>query len=123
MAWKFDNERSIYVQLVEQIQNRIITGVYQPGSKLASVRELAGEAEVNPNTMQKALSELERMGLVHAKRTSGRYVTEDESMVEEIKKRSALQVIREFRDKMQALGYDEDEMIHLISESKEEQDI
>ena len=63
------------------------------------------------------------MGLVYAKRTSGRYVTEDESMIEERKKMSALQVIREFRDKMQALGYDEDEMIHLISESKEEQDI
>lgn len=62
MPWKFDNNRSIYVQLVEKIQNRIITGVYAPGSRLASVRELAGEAEVNPNTMQKALAELERAG-------------------------------------------------------------
>ena len=71
MAWKFDNDRSIYVQLVEQIKNRIITGEYQPGSKLSSVRELAGEAEVNPNTMQRALASLEDMGLVHAVRTNG----------------------------------------------------
>ena len=60
MAWNFVNDRSIYLQLVDIIQNRIATGYYAPGSKLASVRDLASEAEVNPNTMQKALAELER---------------------------------------------------------------
>ena len=60
MGWRFNNDRSIYLQLVEQISNRIATGFYLPGGRLPSVRELAAEAEVNPNTMQKALAELER---------------------------------------------------------------
>ena len=120
MPWKFDNNRSIYVQLVEKIQNRIITGVYAPGSRLASVRELAGEAEVNPNTMQKALAELERAGLVHAIRTSGRFVTEDQKMIENLKRESAVEIIREFREKMKALGYDDEAVIKLIKETKKE---
>ena len=120
MAWVFNNERSIYAQLVEQIQNRIMTGIYQPGSRLASVRELAGEAEVNPNTMQKALTELERAGLVHAIRTRGRFVTEDQSMIENLKKESALQIIDEFREKMKALGYNYDAVIQLLNETKKE---
>ncbi|HIZ06898.1 MAG TPA: GntR family transcriptional regulator [Candidatus Eubacterium avistercoris] len=120
MPWKFDNNRSIYVQLVEKIQNRIITGVYAPGSRLASVRELAGEAEVNPNTMQKALAELERAGLVHAVRTSGRFVTEDQKMIENLKRESAVEIIREFREKMKALGYDDEAVIKLIKETKKE---
>ena len=78
MAWNFVKDRSIYLQLIDIIQNRIATGYYTPGSKLASVRDLASEAEVNPNTMQKALAELERMGLVYSQRTSGRFVTDDE---------------------------------------------
>ena len=120
MSWKFDNNRSIYVQLVEKIQNRIISGVYAPGSRLASVRELAGEAEVNPNTMQKALTELERAGLVHAVRTSGRFVTEDQKMIDNLKKQSAMEIINEFREKMKALGYDDEAVIQLIKETKKE---
>lgn len=120
MAWVFSNERSIYIQLVEQIQNRIMTGVYPPGSRLASVRELAGEAEVNPNTMQKALTELERAGLVYAIRTSGRFVTEDQNMIENLKKESAMQIIDEFREKMKALGYNDEAVIQLMNESKKE---
>ena len=120
MPWKFDNNRSIYVQLVEKIQNRIITGVYAPGRRLASVRELAGEAEVNPNTMQKALAELERAGLVHAVRTSGRFVTEDQKMIENLKRESAVEIICEFREKMKALGYDDEAVIKLIKETKKE---
>lgn len=120
MAWKFDNERSIYIQLVEQIQNRIMIGIYPPGSKLASVRELAGEAGVNPNTMQRALAALEDMGLVHAVRTSGRFVTEDQKMIEDLKKQSALEIIADFKKKMQELGYEEEEIIRLIKEAKKE---
>jgi len=66
---------------MERIQHDIISGTYKPGDKLPSVRELAMEASVNPNTMQKALSELERIGLVHSRRTSGRFITEDETMI------------------------------------------
>lgn len=115
MAWKFDNERSIYIQLVEQIQNRIITGEYPPGSKLASVRDLAAEAEVNPNTMQKALTELENLGLVHAVRTIGRFVTEDMEMIKKMKYQSATAIVDEFKKKMEALGFGQKEIVELVS--------
>lgn len=116
MAWKFDNDRSIYVQLVEQIQNRIITGIYPPGSKLSSVRDLAAEAEVNPNTMQKALTALEDMGLVYAVRTSGRFVTEDLDMIKEMKYQSAADIVAEFRQKMKALGFCDKEILSLVAD-------
>lgn len=119
MPWTFDSSKSIYMQLVDIIQNRIITGEYQPGSRLASVRELAAEAEVNPNTMQKALTELERAGLVHAVRTSGRFVTEDQVMINNLKKQSAVEIIREFRKKMEALGYSEQQIMTLLKETGE----
>ena len=102
MAWNFVNDRSIYLQLVDIIQNRIATGYYAPGSKLASVRDLASEAEVNPNTMQKALAELERMGLVYSQRTSGRFVTDDEGRIQEMKN----------------MGFEKEEIIDLIREEK-----
>ena len=76
MAWNLNSDRPIYAQILEVIQLRIIAGQYKSGDKIPSVRELAAEAGVNPNTMQKALSELERSGLVMAQRTSGRIVTE-----------------------------------------------
>ena len=81
MPWNLDNDRPIYLQLMERIQHDIISGVYQPGDKLPSVRDLAVEAAVNPNTMQKALSELERCGLVYSQRTSGRFITDDTAMI------------------------------------------
>jgi DNA-binding transcriptional regulator YhcF (GntR family) len=122
MPWNFDNDRSIYIQLVEQIQNRIATGEYPPGSRLPSVRELAGEAEVNPNTMQKAMSELERMGLLYSQRTSGRYVTEDEGRIQQMKRQSAKETVRNFLHQMENLGFEKDEIIHLIREEKEDND-
>lgn len=118
MAWEFDNERSIYSQLVEQIQNRISSGQYEPGSKLTSVRDLAGEAGVNPNTMQKALSELERMGLVYSRRTSGRFVTEDQERIAEMKKQSAREAIHIFLQQMENLGLEKEEIIRLIREEE-----
>lgn len=72
MAWSLNSDRPIYTQILEKIQTRIISGVYKPGEKLPSVRELAAEASVNPNTMQKAFAELERSGLILTQRNSGR---------------------------------------------------
>ena len=76
MAWTLDSDRPIFLQIVERIQTDIVSGRYQPGDKLPSVRDLAAEASVNPNTMQKAFAELERTGLVYSRRTSGRFITE-----------------------------------------------
>lgn len=117
MPWELDNDRPIYLQLMESIQRDIIAGVYQPGDKLPSVRDLAAEAAVNPNTMQKALSELERNGLVHSYRTSGRFITEDKTMLRKMKEQQASRQIKEFIEKMRQLGYQDPEILSLIKET------
>lgn len=117
MPWDLDNDRPIYLQIMERIQQDIVAGVYAPGDKLPSVRDLALEAAVNPNTMQKALSELERNGLVHSQRTSGRFITEDEMMLKQLKTKLAEEHIRDFIEKMKQLGFPEDETLHLVQEA------
>ena len=117
MPWDLDNDRPIYLQLMEKIQLDIVAGVYKPGDKLPSVRDLALEAAVNPNTMQKALSELERNGLVHSQRTCGRFITEDEKMLKHLKESLASEHIREFIEKMKQLGFQEEETLRLIQDA------
>lgn len=119
MSWTLDNDRPIYLQLMERIQRDIIAGVYQPGDKLPSVRELALEAAVNPNTMQKALSELERSGLVYSQRTSGRFITEDTEMLTQMKKELATEHIQEFFQKMEQLGFSRAELLTLVTKAAE----
>lgn len=119
MKWYIDSDRPIYKQLVEQIELRIISGVYTPGDKLESVREMAMDAGVNPNTMQKALAELERMELVFAQRTSGRFITEDLKVIEEAKKNIAVQEIGAFLEKMKKLGLGRNEILALMEKIEE----
>ncbi|PKM60195.1 GntR family transcriptional regulator [Acetobacterium malicum] len=119
MKWYIDSDRPIYKQLVEQIELRIISGVYAPGDKLESVREMAMDAGVNPNTMQKALAELERMELVFAQRTSGRFITEDLKVIEEAKKNLAVQEIGAFLEKMKKLGMGRNEILVLMEKIEE----
>lgn len=114
MPWKLSSDRPIFIQIVERIQMDIISGVYQPGDKLPSVRDLAGIAAVNPNTMQKALSELERTGLVYSHRTSGRFITEDTQMIKNLKFSLAEEKITEFLDNMSKLGFEKSEILALI---------
>ena len=118
MEWKFDNQKPIYAQIVDVIRLRIITGRYEPGSRLPSVRELAGEASVNPNTMQKALTELEGSGLIYAVRTSGRFITEDESKIASELSRLAGQRIEEFLRQMGDLRIGKQEVIELIRQAR-----
>ncbi len=113
MAWELNNDKPIYSQIVEKIQVRIISGYYPVGEKLPSVRELAAEAGVNPNTMQKAFMELERSGLVTTMRTSGRVVTEDEAMIREIKETIARQEIENFFKKMSEIGFSQEQTLDL----------
>lgn len=120
MPWDLDNDRPIYLQLMERIQQDIIAGVYAPGDKLPSVRDLALDASVNPNTMQKALSELERSGLVYSQRTSGRFITEDETMLKKIKLDLASEHIRQFFEKMTLLGFKNEEILELVQETLKE---
>ena len=120
MAWILDSDRPIYTQIVEKIQIQIVSGFYQPGDKLPSVRDLAAEASVNPNTMQKAFAELERKGLIITQRTSGRTVTEDIEMIRGIQLELAKESICDFLKKMRELGYDKNEIIALINSIEEE---
>jgi GntR family transcriptional regulator len=114
MSWNFNDDRPIYVQLMEQIQLRIVSGIYKAGDKLPSVREMAADAAVNPNTMQKALTELERTGLVFSQRTSGRFITEDISMIKDIRSGLAKEQIEKFLFNMEKIGYTKQETIELI---------
>ena len=120
MAWNLEADKPIYSQLVEIIQMQIISGKYKAGDRLPSVRELAAEASVNPNTMQKALSELERNGLIITQRTSGRTVTEDTKLIKETQAKLAEEYIQSFFHTMKELGYSEEEILELISKSVEE---
>ncbi len=115
MSWELDTARPVYLQLIEQIQAGIISGLYKPGDKLPSVRDLAMEATVNPNTMQKALTELERTGLVYANRTSGRYITSDESLIHKLREESALLLVRGFIERMQRHGFTPDETLLYVT--------
>lgn len=117
MSWDLDSDRPIFIQIIEKIQMDIISGVYHPGDKLPSVRELAAEASVNPNTMQKALSELERTGLVYSQRTSGRFITEDSKMIDELKSKLAKEIISQFLENMQKLGFHSEDTISLMMQT------
>ena len=121
MSWNLDSSRPIYLQIVERVSLDIVAGKYLPGDKLPSVRDLAAEAGVNPNTMQKALSELERNGLVHSLRTSGRFITEDKDMIEQMREELATTQIQEFLDKMRQMGFDQKKVIQLIEKMLKEE--
>ncbi len=123
MAWALDSGRPIYAQIIERVQLAIITGHYKPGEKLPSVRELASEAAVNPNTMQKALSELEQSGLLYTQRTSGRFITEDTDRIHRMKNSLATMQVREFIRKMRQLGLGDEEILQLIHTIMKEENI
>ena len=114
MIWQLSGDSPIYSQLVRQIKVGIVSGEYAPGERLPPVRELALEAGVNPNTMQRALAELERQGLVYSQRTSGRFVTEDGKMISAAKLELAEAQITAFLEAMTRLGYEKCEIIRLL---------
>ena len=122
MPWNLDSSRPIYLQIIERVQMDIITGRYQPGDKLPSVRDLAQEAAVNPNTMQKALSELERSGLIYSQRTSGRFITEDKELIHQMKKELAAAEVSAFVAHMKQLGIPPEEIRQLLAKTIEEEE-
>ena len=122
MEWKFRSDLPIYSQLVEQIKLGIVSGNLLPGERLMSVRDMATEAGVNPNTMQRALQELERDGMVYSQRTAGRFVTENMQVIEREKKKFAEEQIRSFLEAMKKLGYQREEIFSLLKEKEEEEE-
>ena len=121
MKWNLDSDRPIFSQIIEIIQRDIVSGTLEPGEKLPSVRNLAADASVNPNTVQRAFSELERMGLVYSQRTSGKFITEDVGMIEEMKKEMARTLIGSFLRDMEQLGFTKDEALALTKKAGEEE--
>lgn len=116
MPWKMDDSRPIYMQIMEIIQMDIFSGKYQAGDKLPSVRDLALLASVNPNTMQKALVELEDIELVYSQRTSGRFITSDQSKIETLKLQLADTFTEEYLTKMNQIGFNNSELSSFITE-------
>ena len=114
MNFEFDNNMPIYIQLVEQLKNYIIAGKLSPGERLLSVRELALKSKVNPNTMQRALAELENMELVYTERTSGRYVTKDIDLINKYKEEYAKDMAEKFFTSMESLGFNKEQSIEYI---------
>ena len=114
--YNFDNERPIYIQLVEMIRIDIVSGKFKKGQKLPSVRELALMMKVNPNTMQKALVELENEKLIYTERTNGKYVTEDKELIENAKKELAQEKVNDYLKSMQDIGINYDSAIRYLQE-------
>ena len=114
MQWQLCGDRPIYQQIMEKLTEQIVSGQLNAGDKVPPVRELAAQAGVNPNTMQRALADLEREGLMHSNRTSGRYVTEDRSMIAQIREQIADERISEFLAGMRQLGFTEQEILSLL---------
>ena len=127
MEWKLAGDRPIWLQLKEQITQRIVTGVYPMGGRLPTVRDLAAEAGVNPNTMQRALAELENDGLAVTNRTAGRLVTTagrlvttDPSVVEKVRDALAGKCMMDFYDGMAQLGFSRQEARQKLEEAEED---
>ena len=122
MTWVFDNDLPIYAQLVDRIKFAIVSGELQPGERMSTVRDLALDAGVNPNTMQRALQQLEREALVYTQRSSGRYVTEDAAVIRRAREALAAEHVRRFRAAMRSLGFTGAEMKKLLDSSGEGED-
>ena len=116
MKFEFDNNIPIYIQLVEQLQMYIISGKIKPGEKLPSVRDLALQTKVNPNTMQKALNELEELNLIYTERTNGKYVTTNKKLIDKLKYKYAKEISNKYFENMQNIGLTKDEVIEYLCE-------
>lgn len=123
MTNQYASSTPIYLQLVDQLKHRIISGELTAGSKLESVRDLAMSFEVNPNTMQRALSELERDHLVYAERTAGRFITQDKELIAKMREEVAQEIIETFIQQMKSIGFSNQEAIELIQKKTAERSV
>lgn len=115
MKFEFENNIPIYIQLVEQLKIQIISGQYEVGERLPSVRELALQTKVNPNTMQKALTELEEQGLIFTERTNGKFVTQNRELIEQIKNAYAKEITEKFFECFKNIGFDKSQSIEFLN--------
>ncbi len=118
MEWNFETDRPIYIQLVEKLKLAIVSGEYPLGERLPSVRDLAIQIKANPNTVQRALVELEQTGLIYTQRTNGKFVTEDKELVKQIREELAKKAFLQFQENMKQLGFSENEMKQYLEKQK-----
>ena len=118
MDYRFNDNIPIYIQLVEMIKTDIVSGKYQPGNKLPAVRDMAMELSVNPNTVQRAFSELEREELVKTDRTNGRYVTDDKKKIKELLNVLSEKYIDELFEKLNSLGMSNGQIVKMINNER-----
>ena len=118
MEWTLRYDQPVYAQISRQLTAAIVTGIYAPGQRLPTVRDIALDAGVNPNTVQRALSDMERDGLVYSQRTSGRFVTDDKEKIRQVRETMAKEVIDEFLEAMQKLGINRREVIAFLEKEE-----
>ena len=116
MSWIFDNKKPIYLQIMERIKLQIVSHTLEPNQQLPTVREFAAEAGVNPNTIQRALSELEREGFVYSKRTTGRFVTENQELIAQSRKQLSEEELEHFISSMTHFGYEKEEIPGVVAD-------
>ncbi|CAM3405996.1 MULTISPECIES: GntR family transcriptional regulator [Saccharibacillus] len=120
MTIEFDNRLPIYLQIMNDIKRQIVTGKLGPGEKMPSVRELASELKINPNTIQRTFQELEREGIAESRRGLGRFVTSEDEKIMSIKKEMASELLEHFIGGMRELGFDPEHIVQIVSESVED---
>ena len=116
MSWIFDNKKPIYLQIMERIKLQIVSHTLEPNQQLPTVREFAAEAGVNPNTIQRALSELEREGFVYSKRTTGRFVTENQELIAQSRRQLSEEELEHFISSMTHFGYEKEELPVVVAD-------
>lgn len=121
MTLTFSGDKPIYVQIIDIVLTRILNGEYPASSKIPTVRDLAAELQVNPNTLQRAFSELEKMQIINVQRTNGRFVTSNTQLIEELKEKQAFILTDTYLSDVKKLGYDKKDAIELINNNKEDE--
>ncbi|MCK9859867.1 GntR family transcriptional regulator [Paenibacillus sp. ATY16] len=117
MTIVFDNNMPIYIQIMNYVKKQIITGRLNPGDKIESVRDMALELQINPNTIQRTFQELEREGIVETRRGLGRFVTSEESTIMQIKKEMAGELLERFVQGMKELGFEKDDIVAIVKDA------
>lgn len=120
MAWSFTSDRPVYLQIAQRIRRSVLSGEYPPGAQIPSVRQLALEAAVNPNTVQHAFSDLENEGIILSRGTLGRYVTDNKEIIELCREEVARQYVQDFLKDLNQLGIPPEHAISMIKEAKHE---
>ena len=118
MEWQIAAGRPVYIQLVEQLERAVVTGVYPPSERVPAVRDLAAQAQVNPNTMQRALAEMESRGLLVTQRTTGRTVTSDTALIAKTRQALAASLAQDFLAQAKALGLTREEILALLQQEE-----